>query len=84
MAVFVARPKAADVILSFIESAYHLNDILHFLALISSNLINRVPDVTKTSFARLVTVGGHFRTSSIFVFWPFSREKNWHKLRKVH
>ena len=41
-------------------------------------------------FARLVSVGGHFRniqkrrTSSIFVFCPFSRETNWHKLRKVY
>ena len=38
--------------------------------------------VTLKCFARLVTVGGHFRiiqkwrTSSIFVFCPFSREKN--------
>ena len=41
-------------------------------------------------FARPVTVGGHFRNirkwlaSSIFVFCSFSREKNWHKLRKVY
>ena len=37
-----------------------------------------------------VYVRGHFRmirkwrTSSIFVFCPFSRETNWHKLRKVY